>query len=171
MKILQKTNKKLRLKSDPVLGEITSDVRKLAIDLKKALAASGNGVGIAAIQIGVPVRMIAVAVDSIKKPTIMINPHIVEFSSEQEVGEEGCLSVAGEFGLVSRAKTVMVEFKTLSGVVMLKVYEGFTARCIQHEVDHLDGILFIDKVVDGFASRSVKPSPQYIYGSKIIIRS
>jgi peptide deformylase len=146
MKILQKTNKKLRVTSEPVVGKITSDVRKLAVDLKRALLASGNGVGIAAIQLGIPIRMIAVAIDSIKKPTIMINPDILEFSSEQVVGEEGCLSVAGEFGLVKRAKGVTVEFKTLMGEVVRMKCEGFTARCIQHEVDHLDGILFIDKM-------------------------
>ena len=148
MKILQKTNKKLRLKSEPVVGKITSDVRKLAIDLKKALIGSGNGVGIAAIQLGIPVRVIAIAIESIKKPTIMINPHILEYSSDQSVGEEGCLSVAGEFGLVSRANSITVEFKTLSGEVVTNEYEGFTARCIQHEVDHLDGILFTDKTVE-----------------------
>ena len=148
MKILQKTNKKLRLRSEPIVGKITSDVRKLAVDLKKALIASGNGVGIAAVQLGIPVRVIAVAIESLSKPVIMINPHILEFSSDQSVGEEGCLSVAGEFGLVKRANSITVEFKTLAGEVVVNKYEGFTARCIQHEVDHLNGILFIDKLVE-----------------------
>ena len=146
MKILQKNNKKLRRVADPIT-EINSDMRKLAVGLKKALLASRNGVGIAAPQVGENVRMIIVAIGSLSNLTVMINPEILKFSSDQSIAEEGCLSVVGEFGLVERANSITVEFKTLAGEVVTNEYKDFTARCIQHEVDHLGGILFIDKLV------------------------
>lgn len=112
-----------------------------------------NGVGIAAPQVYISKRVIIVA--SRPNPrypdapemdaVVMVNPEILAFSQETCLGEEGCLSVPNERGQVERAQVVTVRYQTLNGDVVETVYEGFPARIVQHEVDHLDGILFVDR--------------------------
>lgn len=112
-----------------------------------------NGVGIAAPQVYISKRVIIVA--SRPNPrypdapemdaVVMVNPEILAFSQETCLGEEGCLSVPNERGQVERAQLVTVRYQTLNGDVVETVYEGFPARIVQHEVDHLDGILFVDR--------------------------
>lgn len=112
-----------------------------------------NGVGIAAPQVYISKRVIIVA--SRPNPrypdapemdaVVMVNPEIVEFSSDTCLGEEGCLSVPNERGDVERAYSVKVRYQTLQGEWIEKTYAGFPARIVQHEVDHLDGVLFVDR--------------------------
>jgi len=113
-----------------------------------------HGVGIAAPQVYISKRVIIVA--SRPNPrypdapemdaVVMVNPEILDFSLETCLGEEGCLSVPNERGQVERAQVVKVRYQTLTGEVVETVYEGFPARIVQHEVDHLDGVLFVERV-------------------------
>jgi peptide deformylase len=79
-------------------------------------------------------------------PVVMVNPEILEFSQSTCLGEEGCLSVANERGQVERAEAIKLRYYTLQGEVIETNFEGFPARIVQHEVDHLDGVLFVDRL-------------------------
>ena len=113
-----------------------------------------NGVGIAAPQVYVSKRVIIVA--SRPNPrypdapemdaVVMVNPEILEQSDVTVLGEEGCLSVPNERGQVERAQSIKVLYHTLTGEVMESTFEGFPARIVQHEIDHLNGILFVDRL-------------------------
>ena len=113
-----------------------------------------NGVGIAAPQVYVSKRVIIVA--SRPNPrypdapemdaVVMMNPEILEKSESTILGEEGCLSVLNERGQVARAEMVRVKYLTLQGELVEKVFHGFPARIVQHEVDHLDGVLFVERI-------------------------
>lgn len=113
-----------------------------------------NGVGIAAPQVYISKRVIIVASRSNPRypdapemdPVVMVNPEILEFSQSTCLGEEGCLSVANERGQVERAEAIKLRYYTLQGEVIETIYEGFPARIVQHEVDHLNGILFVERV-------------------------
>ena len=113
-----------------------------------------NGVGIAAPQVYISKRVIIVASRSNQRypdapdmdAVVMVNPEILEFSQTTCLGEEGCLSVPNERGQVERAQAIKVRYYTLQGEVVEATYEGFPARIVQHEVDHLDGVLFVDKM-------------------------
>lgn len=113
-----------------------------------------NGVGIAAPQVYISKRVIIVA--SRPNPrypdapemdaVVMVNPEILEFSQATCLGEEGCLSVPDERGQVQRAQSVKVRYHTLQGEVIETTFDGFPARIVQHEVDHLDGVLFVERL-------------------------
>jgi peptide deformylase len=104
-----------------------------------------NGVGIAAPQVGVNERVIIV--EGGRGPEAFVNPKIVGKSFGKTDSEEGCLSVPGVFGIVKRHKKVKVEAFDKTGVKRVMDVHGFPAIIFQHEIDHLDGILFVDKVV------------------------
>lgn len=113
-----------------------------------------NGVGIAAPQVYISKRVIIVASRSNPRypdapemdAVVMVNPEILEFSQSTCLGEEGCLSVPNERGQVERAQAIKLRYYTLQGEVIETIYEGFPARIVQHEVDHLNGILFVERV-------------------------
>lgn len=113
-----------------------------------------NGAGLAAPQIGVSVKVIVVEVrktdvfpDRPTSPLLqMINPVIVGKSGTTEAGWEGCFSVPGFMGLVSRAETITVEYTSAGGTDVTEQYSGYVARVIQHEVDHLHGVEFVDRM-------------------------
>ncbi len=133
---------------DPVLKEICKPVEKidkrlrnLLDDMAETMYAS-EGVGIAAPQIGVSIRACVVDVDK-KNRYDMINP-VITFREGTAVGEEGCLSCPDLFGDVTRAEKIRVEYTSRFNKKKTLEAEGLLARCIQHELDHLDGKLFID---------------------------
>ncbi|MEG0828915.1 MAG: peptide deformylase [Acinetobacter sp.] len=113
-----------------------------------------NGVGIAAPQVYVSKRVIIVASrPNLRYPdapdmdaVVMVNPEILEKSESTILGEEGCLSVPNERGQVARAEMVRVKYLTLQGELVETVFHGFPARIVQHEVDHLDGVLFVERI-------------------------
>lgn len=113
-----------------------------------------NGVGIAAPQVYISKRVIIVASrpnprypDAPDMPAVtMINPEIIEYSTETCLGEEGCLSVPEQRGQVERAYAVKVRYFTVQGEQVEQSYEGFPARIVQHEIDHLNGILFVERL-------------------------
>lgn len=123
--------------------------RKLAQDMLDTMY-SNNGVGLAAPQVGVTKRMMVIDVsgeDEVRKPIVFINPEIIEASGEM-VGQEGCLSFPEVFFEVKRASRIVVKFQNLSGKEQkLVAADNLLCRAIQHEIDHLEGELFIDKAV------------------------
>ena len=145
--------REIRLLGDPVLREkaqpvreITTDLRALIDDMFETMYAE-EGVGLAAPQIGIGERVIVVDPRLPEvAPFALLNPVIVERSRDTEKGEEGCLSLPGLKDIVERATDVVVEGLSPDGEAVRLPAEGLLARVLQHEVDHLDGVLFIDRV-------------------------
>lgn len=140
-KILIYPDERLRQKSEAVvLNEIPtlSSLTKEMISIMKR----ASGVGLAAPQIGVGKRIIVVMDE---EPWALFNPKIIKKSRWKEIDEEGCLSVPNVYGYVKRYKSIMVCANIETGEKMSFFFSGLLARVVQHEIDHLDGILFIDK--------------------------
>jgi peptide deformylase len=136
---------KLRLVSEPV-KEITDEIRKLADDMLETMY-DAPGVGLAAIQVGVPLRMVTMDVSKTegeRHPMVLINPEIVWASEEKRVYEEGCLSIPEYYEEVERPDRVRFRYMNLQGETIEQEAEDLMATCVQHEIDHLNGVLFID---------------------------
>lgn len=131
----------------PKQGKITKKTLKLLKDMEESMIAT-NGVGIAAPQVGVNTRMAHITINK-NKVFPIINPEIIEKSEETITDIEGCLSLPGQWGPVTRAKEVTLRFTDISGKEHVMKFRDFEARIVQHEVDHLNGILFIDHVPAG----------------------
>ena len=143
--ILTEPNKILRQVSLPV-EKVGNEERKLMDDMLETMYDS-KGIGLAAIQIGVPKRIIVMDIgnrDKEKEPMYFVNPIIKNKNSEYSTYEEGCLSVPNQFAEVDRPSTCEVEFLDYNGNKKILKVSGLLATCIQHEMDHLGGILFID---------------------------
>lgn len=142
--VLHEPDEQLRVKSEVVSNDrITSPEMKLLIDELKETMKIENGVGIAAPQIGVHDRVIIAETDGL--PTAYINPVITERSFRMVDSEEGCLSVPGCFGIVRRHRSVTVKATVEDGSLVTINARELLAIIFQHEIDHLDGILFIDR--------------------------
>jgi len=142
----------IRRFGDPVLRspslevvEFDTRLETLAADMRETMLAA-PGVGLAAPQVGVPRRLFTF--DSGEEAGAYANPEIVWRSDETQESEEGCLSVPGIFFPVTRALKVRVRAQALDGVPAEHEAEGFLARIFQHEIDHLDGVLFVDRLDD-----------------------
>lgn len=133
----------LRKKTQPV-REISEDIVKLAKDMVETMKAR-SGIGLAANQVGYTQRVIVV--DRVEKdgPVVILNPEIIA-SEGEEIREEGCLSIPGYFEYLKRFKKVCVKGVDLEGKELEIEEEGIIARALQHEIDHLNGILFIDRL-------------------------
>jgi peptide deformylase len=140
LEIVKYPNRVLRRRAVPV-KEIDERIRQLADDMVEALVFA-RGYGLAAPQVGASARLIIVDVDD--ELHILVNPEIVETSEEQFVGPEGCLSIPGVEAEVERALHVTVRALDLSGQEVQIEAEELLARVLQHEIDHLNGVLFID---------------------------
>ena len=143
--ILTEPNKLLRQISQPVerVGDIE---RELMNDMLETMYAA-NGIGLAAIQIGVPKRIIVMDLskeENKKLPMYFVNPLIIKKNEEKKIYEEGCLSVPNQFAEIQRPSKCEIEFLDYNGDKQNLEAEGLLATCIQHEIDHLEGILFID---------------------------
>lgn len=135
----------LRRKAAPV-ADITDDMRRLIRDMFDTMYAE-EGVGLAAPQVGVSDRIIVIDPHLEGEESFaLINPEIIEASRESEKGEEGCLSIPGLRDLVERSTSVRVRGLTPDGELREVAAEGLLARILQHEVDHLDGVLFLDRL-------------------------
>ena len=144
-KILIEPNKLLRQISKPV--EKVGDDEKMLMDDMLDTMYDAPGIGLAAIQIGVPKRIIVMDIsrdENIKEPRYFVNPVIKNRNKEEARYEEGCLSVPDQFAEIERPKTCEVEYLDYDGKKQLLKADGLLATCIQHEMDHLEGILFID---------------------------
>jgi peptide deformylase len=135
----------LRQRAAPVAA-VDHAVRELVDDLFDTMRAA-KGVGLAANQVGVAQRVAVVDVgEDAPPPLVLINPRIVTTSDERETAEEGCLSIPDIFGDVERALRVTLEALDRDGRPYRVDVSGFQARAVQHEIDHLDGVLFLDHV-------------------------
>ncbi|MGH7570006.1 MAG: peptide deformylase [Gemmatimonadales bacterium] len=134
----------LRQRAAPVAG-VDEAVRELVDDLFETMHAA-RGVGLAANQVGVARRVAVVDVGDDSPLLVLINPTIVARGAEIETAEEGCLSIPDLFGDVARPRTVTLEALDRDGRPYRVAASGYKARAIQHEIDHLDGVLFLDHV-------------------------
>jgi len=145
-KILTEPNKLLRQISLPV-EKVEETERELMNDMLETMYAA-NGIGLAAIQIGVPKRIIVMDLskkeENKKNPMYFVNPVIKNKNDQNLTYEEGCLSVPNQFAEIDRPKTCEVEYLDYNGNRQNLKAEGLLATCIQHEIDHLEGVLFID---------------------------
>jgi peptide deformylase len=142
-------DKQLRLISRPI-EKVTPEIRKLADDMLETMY-DAPGIGLAGIQVAKPVRIITMDLakrddegEAQPRPRVFINPEILSSSEELSVYEEGCLSIPEYYEEVERPARVRVRFTDLDGKVHEEDAEGLYATCIQHEIDHLNGVLFVD---------------------------
>ena len=143
--ILTEPNKILRQISKPV-QKVTKEEQKLMDDMLETMY-EANGIGLAAIQIGVPKRIIVMDLSkdpNKKEPRYFVNPIIKNKNPKKSTYEEGCLSVPNQFAEIDRPSQCDVEYLDYNGNKKILHAEGLLATCIQHEMDHLEGILFID---------------------------
>tara|TARA_B100000768_G_C11180366_1_gene332671 strand:+ start:423 stop:947 length:525 start_codon:yes stop_codon:yes gene_type:complete len=144
-KILTEPDPFLRQKSTKV-DQVNDEVRVLMDDMLETMYAA-PGIGLAAIQIGVPKRVVVMDLsreDEKKNPLYFVNPELITNSNNEIAYEEGCLSVPGQFAEINRPDKCKVKYLDYKGQEKVLDAEGLLATCIQHEMDHLEGILFID---------------------------
>ncbi|MGU3496682.1 peptide deformylase [Xanthobacteraceae bacterium A53D] len=135
----------LRQISEPI-AKIDKEIERLAADMLETMY-DAPGIGLAGIQIGVKKRIVTLDIareDAPKAPMVLINPHIVASSEELSVYNEGCLSIPEYYEEVERPAQIKVRYQDLKGQTQEIDADGLLATCIQHEVDHLNGVLFID---------------------------
>lgn len=150
--IIRQPDERLRQKSEPV-ASFDDAVSQLFQELEQAMLAGPGGVGVAAPQVGILKRMVVVDCRHSLRPCknhgllYMANPEIIERTDKEDLGREGCLSVPDWVGVVPRARRIVVRFQDAAGEWQEISAKGFEARVIQHELDHLDGVLFIDRVI------------------------
>ena len=145
--ILILPDKRLRLKSEPVKA-VDKPLRALVDDMFETMYAA-PGIGLAAIQIGVPQRVVTMDLakkDDPKQPQVFINPEVTWTSDEQATYEEGCLSIPEYYEEVARPSKVRVKYLDLDGTQHEIEADGLLATCLQHEIDHTNGVLFIDHI-------------------------
>lgn len=140
---------------DPVLRQVSRPVervddtlRRFADDMLETMY-DAPGIGLAAIQVGEPLRMLVIDIakeDEPRAPHVFINPTIVARGGEASVYEEGCLSIPDYYAEVERPATVTVDYLDRDGKQNMLEADGLMATCLQHEIDHLDGVLFIDHI-------------------------
>ena len=142
-RILTEPDPFLRKKSEAV-DEVNDNMRQLMDDMLETMY-DAPGIGLAAIQIGIPKRVIVMDISKEKKnPLYFVNPEIIWSSREDATYEEGCLSVPGQFAEIDRPDKCHIKYLDYNGNDKELKAEGLLATCIQHEMDHLQGILFID---------------------------
>jgi peptide deformylase len=149
------TIKPLIILPDPILREVSkpietidSEVKKLADDMLETMY-DAPGIGLAAIQIGVARRMLVLDVSKDgedKTPLVFINPEVVSSSDARSVYEEGCLSIPDYYAEVERPAIITVKHLDRDGKEQVTEADGLLATCLQHEIDHLNGVLFIDHI-------------------------
>ena len=135
-------------KNSQRISKVDTSIRNLAKDMLQSMY-SAKGIGLAAPQIGIHKELLVIDInyeDSAAEPLILINPEITAFGSTLNSYEEGCLSIPGVYLNVFRPSTIKLKFRDEMGRPRKMKAEGLLARCIQHEMDHLNGVLFVDRV-------------------------
>ena len=144
-KILTEPDPILRKKCEP-LEKVDTETKKLMDDMLETMYAA-PGIGLAAVQVGILKRLVVIDISKAeekKKPIFLINPQIIRQSKKTSVYEEGCLSLPGQFAEIERPAECTLKYIDYNGKEKELKAEGLLATCVQHEVDHLNGILFID---------------------------
>ncbi|KQT85321.1 peptide deformylase [Aurantimonas sp. Leaf443] len=137
----------LRVASRPI-ETIDAAVKRLADDMLETMY-DAPGIGLAAVQIGEPVRMLVIDVSKEEEenaPRVFLNPEVLSAGEETNVYEEGCLSIPDYYAEVERPAAVTVRYLGLDGAMREETVDGLLATCLQHEIDHLNGVLFIDHI-------------------------
>ena len=143
--ILIHPDPRLRKRADPV-GTVDAEIRRLAADMLETMY-DAPGVGLAAPQVGVGARLLVMDCtrkDEERRPMVLIDPAVTWTSEETNTHEEGCLSIPEQYAEVIRPRRVRVSWTGLEGEPQEEEFDGLWATCVQHEIDHLDGKLFID---------------------------
>jgi peptide deformylase len=146
IRICRYGNPSLRKKTDPVV-EFNPELREFALRMADVMYAE-NGIGLAAPQVGVPQKVIVIDLsfgEEVDNVLAMVNPEILEIEGECSL-EEGCLSVPGVYEQVVRPERIRVRYCDLDGSIVETDANGYLARVMQHEIDHLEGILFVDRI-------------------------
>ncbi len=156
LKIARMGHPVLRRRADPVGDPTAPEIRRLAGDMLETMR-DAPGTGLAAPQVHVPLRVVVFEVAAPRAEregaaavplTVMVNPEIEPLDDAKALGWEGCLSVPGLAGMVPRFERIRYRFQTLDGETVERSAEGFHARVVQHECDHLDGILYPQRMTD-----------------------
>ena len=145
LSIIHAPDPRLKVKSKPV-EKVDASTAKLLDDMLETMYAA-PGIGLAAIQVGVAKRMLVIDLskdDEPKKPLKVINPEVIDVSETDKVWEEGCLSLPEQYAEVERPEWVEIKYLDETGAEKRLKADGVLAVCLQHEMDHLDGILFVD---------------------------
>ena len=132
------------------ISKVDETVRELARDMLRSMY-TAHGIGLAAPQVGVPKQLLVIDLDpenAATPPMVLVNPEIGSASASLDTYEEGCLSIPGVYLSVVRPSTIEVSFRDEHGRPRRLKADGLLARCIQHEMDHLSGVLFVDRVTD-----------------------
>ena len=147
------SQRKIVIEPDPILREkstplekVDDELRKLLDDMLETMYAA-PGIGLAAVQVGILKRLIVIDISKDKekkKPLFLINPEIISRSKKTSTYEEGCLSLPGHFAEIERPAECQIKFINYEGKEKELKADGLLATCIQHEIDHLNGILFVD---------------------------
>lgn len=142
--ILIHPDPRLKKPCDPV-AEVTAEIANLAADMLETMYAA-PGIGLAAPQVGAMKRVIVMDCikDGAPQPMALLNPEVIWSSEDLATYEEGCLSIPDQYAEVKRPASVKVRWLDLDGTAQERLFEGLWATCVQHEIDHLDGKLFID---------------------------
>ena len=148
--IIEAPDPRLRIISKPI-GAVDDDLRALIADMFETMY-EAPGIGLAAVQVGVPKRVLVIDLQEeedadgkpIRKPLVFINPEIIDPAEDWSVYNEGCLSVPDQYAEVERPESCRARWMDLDGKQHDERIEGMLATCLQHEMDHLEGILFID---------------------------
>ncbi len=144
--ILIHPDPRLKKVADPVVS-VDDDLRRLADDMLETMY-DAPGIGLAAPQVAVMTRMLVMDCEkdegAAPRPMVLLNPSVVWTSEERSVYDEGCLSIPEQYAEVERPAEVEVQWMSLDGKTMREKFDGLWATCVQHEIDHLDGKLFID---------------------------
>ncbi len=149
LKIYMLGEKTLRTPADRIV-KVDDSIRKLAKDMLVTMY-SAKGIGLAAPQVGLKKRILVIDLnfeDPNAPPNVFINPEIISTSASVDTYEEGCLSIPGVYLNVVRPSSIKLSYRDEMGRPKKMNAEGLMARCIQHEIDHLNGVLFVDKVTD-----------------------
>ena len=154
----------MRLLPDPILRKQAKKVAKVTPQLKKLVESmvetmhDQNGVGLAANQVGSLQKVAVIQTPDMEEPMVLINPKIMKVEGERQV-EEGCLSVPGYRGLVNRSEKVRAKAMGLDGKIYRVNADELLAQALEHEIDHLNGILYIDHLVDGESLYKITYTP------------
>ncbi|MDU7033289.1 MAG: peptide deformylase [Finegoldia magna] len=146
--------RQIRLENDPILRKKSREVEKIDDRIKQIAEDmfetmyENKGIGLACVQVGMLKRIVVIDMQDEDGKMVLINPKIIEKSEEKQINIEGCLSVPGKNGYVERPKTVVVEYTDLNGNTQRVTATDYKAHCFCHELDHLDGVLYTDKVLN-----------------------
>ena len=147
LKILTIPDPRLKHKSSNI-EVFDKELKTIVKNMYETLYASGNGIGLAAPQVDIRKRIVVIDLneDGKSSPITFINPRIIKFSSEKNINEEGCLSIPEFYAEVERPSKIEVEWFDSKGKKLKKEMTGLLSICMQHEIDHLNGVLFIDHI-------------------------